>query len=97
LVVPFLLILRARDGRIVHTRDYSARDPLIQKAPTALSLELVTVPVADDDRAKSFYVDQVGFRPDQDHQVDQLVVEDVSTVQASLRDHGVAVSEVQPG
>jgi len=33
-------------------------------------LELVTVPVADVDRAKAFYVDQVGFRVEQDVHVD---------------------------
>ena len=32
-------------------------------------LELVAVPVSDVDRAKSFYVDQVGFNEDHDHQV----------------------------
>ena len=32
-------------------------------------LELVQVPVSDVDRAKAFYVDQVGFKADQDHQV----------------------------
>jgi predicted enzyme related to lactoylglutathione lyase len=32
-------------------------------------LELIAVPVSDVDRAKSFYVDQVGFNADQDHQV----------------------------
>ena len=35
-----------------------------------LRLELVTVPVADVDRAKAFYVDQVGFSTEQDVQVD---------------------------
>ena len=36
-------------------------------------LELVGVPVSDVDRAKAFYVDQVGFHADHDHQVnDQL-------------------------
>ena len=30
-------------------------------------LELVAVPVSDVDRAKGFYVDQVGFRADHDH------------------------------
>jgi catechol 2,3-dioxygenase-like lactoylglutathione lyase family enzyme len=34
-----------------------------------LRLELVTVPVSDVDRAKAFYVDQVGFHADHDHQV----------------------------
>jgi predicted enzyme related to lactoylglutathione lyase len=32
-------------------------------------LELVQVPVSDVDRAKAFYVDQVGFNLDHDHQV----------------------------
>jgi catechol 2,3-dioxygenase-like lactoylglutathione lyase family enzyme len=32
-------------------------------------LELVFVPVSDVDRAKAFYVDQVGFHPDHDQQV----------------------------
>jgi len=30
-------------------------------------LELVAVPVSDVDRAKAFYVDQVGFHADHDH------------------------------
>src|SRR5438874_5999837 len=32
-------------------------------------LELVAVPVSDVDRAKAFYVDQVGFNADHDHHV----------------------------
>jgi predicted enzyme related to lactoylglutathione lyase len=32
-------------------------------------LELVQVPVSDVDRAKAFYVDQVGFNADHDHRV----------------------------
>ncbi|HEX6713204.1 MAG TPA: VOC family protein [Thermoleophilaceae bacterium] len=32
-------------------------------------LELVQVPVSDVDRAKAFYVDQVAFNADHDHQV----------------------------
>ena len=34
-----------------------------------MKLELVAVPVSDVDRAKAFYVDQVGFNADHDHQV----------------------------
>src|SRR5262245_31903986 len=34
-------------------------------------LELVSVPVSDVDRAKSFYVDQVGFTLDHDHHVQE--------------------------
>ncbi len=32
-------------------------------------LELISVPVSDVDRAKAFYVDQVGFNADHDHRV----------------------------
>jgi len=35
-----------------------------------MRLELVTVPVADVDRAKAFYVEQVGFQVEQDVRVD---------------------------
>jgi len=34
-----------------------------------MKLELVAVPVTDVDRAKAFYVNQVGFHEDHDHQV----------------------------
>ena len=34
-----------------------------------VKLELVIIPVTDTDRAKAFYVDQVGFHADFDHRV----------------------------
>jgi catechol 2,3-dioxygenase-like lactoylglutathione lyase family enzyme len=34
-----------------------------------MRLELVQVPVSDVDQAKAFYVDQLGFNADHDHQV----------------------------
>ena len=34
-------------------------------------LELIAVPVSDADRAKAYYVDQAGFNPDHDHQVNE--------------------------
>jgi catechol 2,3-dioxygenase-like lactoylglutathione lyase family enzyme len=34
-------------------------------------IELVAVPVTDVDRAKAFYVDQVGFNADHDQQVNE--------------------------
>jgi predicted enzyme related to lactoylglutathione lyase len=34
-----------------------------------MRLELIQVPVSDIDRAKAFYVEQVGFNADHDHQV----------------------------
>lgn len=36
---------------------------------TEMRLELVAVPVSDVDRAKSFYLDKVGFNDDHDHRV----------------------------
>jgi predicted enzyme related to lactoylglutathione lyase len=36
-------------------------------------LELVIIPVTDIDRAKAFYVDQVGFHADHDHTVSDEV------------------------
>jgi predicted enzyme related to lactoylglutathione lyase len=38
-----------------------------------MRLELVPVPVGDVDRAKAFYVDQVGFTLDHDHQVNETL------------------------
>jgi catechol 2,3-dioxygenase-like lactoylglutathione lyase family enzyme len=34
-------------------------------------IELVAIPVTDVDRAKAFYVEQVGFHADHDHQVNE--------------------------
>jgi predicted enzyme related to lactoylglutathione lyase len=36
---------------------------------TEMRLELVQVPVSDVDRAKAFYVEQIGFNEDHDHRV----------------------------
>jgi len=36
---------------------------------SGMRLELIQVPVSDIDRAKAFYVEQVGFNADHDHQV----------------------------
>ncbi|HEY7046386.1 MAG TPA: glyoxalase superfamily protein [Jatrophihabitantaceae bacterium] len=36
-----------------------------------MRLELIPVPVTDVDRAKAFYVDQVGFNADHDHRVNE--------------------------
>jgi catechol 2,3-dioxygenase-like lactoylglutathione lyase family enzyme len=38
-----------------------------------MKLELVTVPVSDVDRAKSFYVDKIGFNPDHDYRVSETL------------------------
>jgi catechol 2,3-dioxygenase-like lactoylglutathione lyase family enzyme len=36
-------------------------------------LELVAIPVSDVDRAKAFYVDQIGFNADHDHTVSEAI------------------------
>lgn len=36
-----------------------------------MRIEVVPIPVSDVDRAKSFYVDQVGFNCDFDHRVSE--------------------------
>ena len=38
-----------------------------------MKLELVPVPVTDVDRAKAFYVEQVGFNADHDHVVNEAL------------------------
>ena len=38
-----------------------------------MKLELIPVPVTDVDRAKAFYVDQVGFNADHDHRVNETL------------------------
>ena len=51
-------------------------------------LELVAVPVSDVDRAKAFYVDQVGFNADHDHQVS----DDLRFVQLTPPGSGCSIS-----
>ena len=38
-----------------------------------MKLELIAVPVSDIDRAKAFYVDQVGFNDDHDHRFSEEI------------------------
>ena len=51
-------------------------------------LELINVPVSDVDRAKAFYVDQVGFNADHDHQVS----DDMRFVQLTPPGSGCSIS-----
>ena len=48
-----------------------AAQPKHEGATMDWKIELIPVPVADLDRAKRFYVDQVGFHDDHDHTVDE--------------------------
>jgi predicted enzyme related to lactoylglutathione lyase len=64
-----------------------------------MRLELIAVPVSDVDRAKAFYVDQVGFNADHDH----VVSEDLRFVQLTPPGSacsiaiGSGLTEVAPG
>src|SRR5689334_9971797 len=62
-------------------------------------LELVAVPVSDVDRAKAFYVDQVGFNADHDHQVtDELrFVQLTPPGSACSIAIGSGITEAEPG
>ena len=62
-------------------------------------LELVAVPVSDVNRAKSFYVDRVGFNADHDH----VVSEEMRFIQltppgsACSIAFGVGITDAEPG
>ena len=64
-----------------------------------MKLELVAVPVTDVDRAKSFYVDKVGFNEDHDHRVsdDLRFVQLTPPGSACSIVIGVGITEMAPG
>jgi catechol 2,3-dioxygenase-like lactoylglutathione lyase family enzyme len=64
-----------------------------------MKLELVFVPVSDVDRAKSFYVDQVGFHLDHDHTPNESIrfVQCTPPGSACSIAFGTGISEMAPG
>jgi catechol 2,3-dioxygenase-like lactoylglutathione lyase family enzyme len=62
-------------------------------------LELVAVPVTDVDRAKAFYVEQVGFHADVDHQVNDALrfVQLTPPGSACSIMLGTSITEMPPG
>jgi catechol 2,3-dioxygenase-like lactoylglutathione lyase family enzyme len=62
-------------------------------------IELVAIPVTDVDRAKAFYVDQVGFNADHDHRVsdDLRFVQLTPPGSACSIVLGTGVTEMTPG
>jgi predicted enzyme related to lactoylglutathione lyase len=62
-------------------------------------LELIQVPVSDVDRAKAFYVDQIGFNADHDHQVtdDLRFVQLTPPGSACSIAIGTGLSQMAPG
>lgn len=64
-----------------------------------MKLELVAVPVTDVDRAKAFYVDQVGFVADHDHRVHEGLrfVQLTPPGSACSVVLGTGITEMEPG
>ena len=64
-----------------------------------VKLELVIIPVSDVDRAKAFYVDQVGFNADHDHRVNDQVrfVQLTPPGSACSIAFGQGIAEGEPG
>ena len=62
-------------------------------------IELVAIPVTDVDRAKAFYVDQVGFHADHDYQVSETLrlVQLTPPGSACSIVMGTGVTEMTPG
>jgi predicted enzyme related to lactoylglutathione lyase len=62
-------------------------------------LELIAVPVTDVDRAKAFYVDQVGFNLDHDHRVsdEMRFVQLTPPGSACSIAIGTGIMETEPG
>jgi catechol 2,3-dioxygenase-like lactoylglutathione lyase family enzyme len=64
-----------------------------------MKLEVVFLPVTDVDRAKAFYVDQVGFHADQDHTISPELrfVQLTPPGSACSVAFGVGLTEMAPG
>ena len=62
-------------------------------------LELIAVPVTDVDRAKAFYIDQVGFNADHDHRVsdEMRFVQLTPPGSACSIAIGTGIMETEPG
>jgi catechol 2,3-dioxygenase-like lactoylglutathione lyase family enzyme len=62
-------------------------------------IELVAIPVTDVDRAKAFYVEQVGFHPDHDYQVHERLrfVQLTPPGSACSVVLGTGITEMPPG
>jgi catechol 2,3-dioxygenase-like lactoylglutathione lyase family enzyme len=62
-------------------------------------IELVAIPVTDVDRAKGFYVDQVGFNADHDYQVNENLrfVQLTPPGSACSVVLGTGITDMQPG
>src|ERR687887_265862 len=70
-----------------------------RKVPMDWKLELITVPVGDVDRAKSFYTEKAGFNADHDHKVsdDLRFVQLTPPGSACSIAIGTGVTDAEPG
>ena len=73
--------------------------PVSTLASVDWKLEVVVIPVSDADRAKAFYVDQVGFALDVDRQVsdEMRVVQTTPRGSACSVTFGPGLSAMEPG
>jgi predicted enzyme related to lactoylglutathione lyase len=62
-------------------------------------IELIGIPVSDVDRAKAFYVEQVGFNADHDHQVsdDLRFIQLTPPGSACSITIGTGITDAEPG
>ncbi len=78
---------------------YQSQDASIREALMDWKLELISVPVSDVDRAKTFYAEKVGFNLDHDH----VVSDAIRFVQLTPRGSacsiaiGTGISDAVPG
>ena len=73
--------------------------PLPRLVAMDWKIELVAIPVTDVDRAKAFYVDQVGFNADHDYQVSETLrfVQLTPPGSACSVVMGTGITEMAPG
>src|SRR5688500_12098824 len=64
-----------------------------------MKLELIVIPVTDVDRAKAFYVDQLGFKLEVDHQpIEQFrIVQATPAGSGCSIAFGIGIGEMPPG
>ena len=64
-----------------------------------MKIELIPIPVTDVDRAKSFYVNQVGFNADHDHKVNENLrfIQLTPPGSACSIVIGVGITQMKPG
>ena len=93
-ICPQCIYLRSRGGGSAELSGPACKLPGMD-----WKIELVAIPVTDVDRAKAFYVDQVGFHADHDYQVTETLrfVQLTPPGSACSIVLGTGVTEMAPG